>query len=356
MKNLEKMLRLGLQFFAEGTGEGNGADGEGAAESSTGPSDEDMFMARMEQKYGITNGVASAQAMELARSEESVARSQKAEEKSADSGADNGAEKAETAEAEPNVEQKSPEEEFDELIKSDKFKGAYGKKVAAALSERFKNQTDATAEAEKYKSAISQLAGRYGKNADDIEGIIAAISADDELLEGEALETGKSVEALRSEKRIRAEKEASKKEIEDLKAKVTAYENREKATADAHRWMQEAKSTVEIYKDFDLRTELTNPNFLKYLQRDGMSVTEAYEHAHMKEIMASQLKAVERRAEEIAAAAVRANLGRVREGAYNARRSNDAPRIDVRNMKDEDFAKIEEMLANGEDVTLEHLR
>ena len=355
MKNLEKMLRLSLQFFADGGAEGGGAAGEGAVESGEGPSDDDLFMARMEQKYGIANGVASAQAIDKVRAEESLANSQKAEAETVE-GADVGTDEEPRAEAEPSAEQKSPEEEFDELIKSDKFKGIFGKRVASAVSDRFKNQTDATAEAEKYKSTLSQFAGKYGKDPGDIEGIMAAIAADDELLEGEAIKRGKSVTELREDLKAEAERTASQKEISDLKAKVAEYENREKATADVNRWVEEAKEASKIYKNFDLRSELKNPEFMKYLQRDRMSVAEAYKHAHIDDIIAGSVQAVERRADENAAATVKSNLNRFKEGAAVAHRGYEAPRIDVNNMSDEDFRKIDEMLERGEEVTLKHLR
>lgn len=348
MKILNKLLRLSLQFFAEGS-EGGGAEGNGAAQAGADIGDDDLFMAEMEQKYGVTDGVASAQAAEAIRSRGSVVHSEKAEE-----------EPAEASEEEPKAEpkeEKSAEAEFDELIKSDRFKGIYGQRVAAALSERFKNHTDLSADNEKYKNALSMLSGKYGKNADDIDGTVAAILGDDELLEEEAYSAGKTVEALRSEKQQEAEKKARDKEIQDLKSKLREYENDRNARADAEKWAREAKETAKIYGDkFDLRAELKNPDFVKYLKRDKMSVTDAFEHAHLREIMASQLKAVEKKADENAAAAVRSNANRPRESAGAAYKQSQSPRIDVRNMTDEDFDLIDEMLARGEAVTVDHFR
>ena len=85
-----------------------------------------------------------------------------------------------------------------------------------------------------------------------------------------------------------------------------------------------------------------------------MSVTEAYEHAHLREIMASQLHAAEARAEQNAAKIAAQNRSRVVENAAAFKSTNTAPRIDVRNMSDSDFDKIEEMLNRGDSVTLEH--
>ena len=297
------MLRIGLQFFGEGGADG-GAEGVSASGSEAGIGEGDLFLAEMEQKYGITDGVASAQAMEAVRGRGSDADSQKAEgeigkEKSEQS--DNGSAgeaKSEGAENATPSGEKTAEEEFEELIKSDKYKGIYGQRVASAVSQRFKNQTDARAEADKYKGALSLLASRYGKDEGDVEGIIAAMSSDDELYEAEAMEKGTSVTEIREEKKANAEREKSARELSELKAQLKARESRDALIKAYGGWKNEAKETAKLYNGFDLDKELQNPDFQKYLMRDKMSVTDAYEHAHLKEIMQSQLRAVEKRADE----------------------------------------------------------
>ena len=350
MKILKNKLleKIGLQFFAEGTGDGGGAAGEGAAESGNIGAD-DMFIARMEQKYGITDGVASAQAIDAVKSEGSVANSKKTDLDESENGKEPS--------AEPNDEKpKSVEEEFDELVKSDKYRGVYGKRVASALADRFKNQTDARAEADRYKATLLKFSHKYGKNADDVDGIIEAIETDDELLEEEALAAGKSVNELRNDKREAAEKAASAAEISRLKSENARLEAEKNAREDARRWSEEAKETVELYPDFKLVNEIKNPDFLKYLRMEGMTVTDAYEHAHMKDIVANNRRTAEKIAEENAAKAVQSGQSRPREGASAARQNINTPRIDVRNMSDSDFERIEEMLARGEPVTRDHLR
>ena len=177
MEILKKRLLLPLQFFAEG-GEGGGAEGEGTTQEGTDTSiaddDDDLFLAEMEEKYGVANGVASAHAIESVRAKGTVPQSQEAKAEET---------KVATAEAEPTGSAtKTAEEEFDELIKGDKFKNIYGKKVRDAIFDRMKNQTDSSAEAERYKGTLQKFASKYGKDANDIEGIIAAVDADDSLL------------------------------------------------------------------------------------------------------------------------------------------------------------------------------
>jgi hypothetical protein len=363
----KRLLRIGLQFFADASADG-GAEGEGTAseEGSRGVvDDEDVWMAEMEQKYGVVNGVASAQAIEAANAKRSVAHSGKVDtdfesesadgdggtvDKSVNAGEKNG------NTAEPNGE-KTPEEEFDELIKSEKYSKLYTSKVAAAVNDRYKAQQDARVEADRYRAALGQLAAKYGKDPKDVDGIIAAMDADDSLLEGEAYRQGKTVGEIRGERKSAAEREANENEVAKLKAQIAEMESRERARADAAAWMEQSRETKKIYGDnFDLRTELKNPEFLKYLQRDGKTVTEAFEMTHYKEIMASHLKAVERKADINAAKTVAANRSRIQENAGAHRVAGESPRIDVRNMTDSDFEKIDEMLARGEEVTIDHFR
>lgn len=360
----KKMLWLGLQFFAEGAGDG-GATGEGAAANnaeSVVADDDDVWMAEMEQKYGVSNGVASAQAVIAAQAKQSDALSEEAKEDPVPNHTDDG---TDADDAKPD-EVKTPEEEFDELIKT-KYKGAFQKKMSDYAQKRWNdsqksstdknNQTDATAEKDKYKSALSLLAGKYGKSPDDMDGIIAALQGDEDLLEDEAYKKGTTVAELKIEKQRSAEKAATDQEISRLKQLVADGERKEKARADADRWSREAKDTKKLYGDsFDLMKEIKNPEFMKYLKMEGMSVTDAFEHAHLKDIMASQLKAVERRADENAAKVVESNKTRPRESAAVRERSGDKPRIDLRNMTEDDYRRIDEMIARGEKVTADYFR
>lgn len=362
--NEEKLLRLSLQFFAEG-GEGgavSGARGDGSLGQSNGAGNEagidsdDIFLAEIEQKFGVTNGVASAQAAEFVRTSGSVAHSEKAPKSE---GGENTAADGEGAVAtESQDTEKTPEEEFDELVRSDKFKGIYGKKLSDAVSARFKNQTDAKGEADKYKGALGLLASKYGKSADDVEGIIAAIQSDDELLEAEAVKAGTTVEKLRSARADEASKKAAESEISSLRERLRAQESENRARADAERWAREAVEAKKLFGDsFDLRKELKNESFMKFLtEGKGMSVSDAYKHAHIDELMSSAIKTAESRAEINAAKVVEANGRRVREAAATPSNASAVTRIDLNTMTDAEFERIEELRRRGVRVTDEYFK
>ncbi len=334
----KKLLRLNLQFFAEGAeGGAQGGDGVSEADSGKGVSDEDMFLAEMEQKYGITDGVATAEAKTRVNAKgQSLAPEE--EEGEADKEAD----------PEPTTENtaKTSEEEFDELIKG-KFKDQYGKKVQSAIAERFKNQKETNAEVEKLRGAISVLASRYGLEADDTDGIISAMDKDDELYEAEAIRSNTTPEAIKQRIKQARDNKSSKDEIERLRGELNERDRKEKARADAQRWAKEAKDTVAKYKNFNLLEELKNKDFVKFLN-DGMNVTQAFEHAHLDEILAAQMKAVEKRTAENVARTVANNRGRIAEGARSPHASAPGQnRVNLRNMTDEDFEKIEKLVNSG---------
>ena len=347
-----KLFRLSLQFFGEQGGDG-GATGEGSAETgetASGISEDDIFLAEMEQKYGVANGVAGAQATEFVRAKSGVATHKEAETPAT---AENG---AGTATADPETPAKSAEERFEELIKSDEFKGIYGNKIATAIKDRFGNNDTLKQENDKYKGALGMLAQKYGKNADDFDGIVAAISADDELLESEAIRKGKTVSELRENQKLEAERNKAKKEIEDLKNQLAERDARENARRDVDRWLREAQETVKVYHDFNLETEMQNSDFMRYLRLNKMSVTDAYKHAHLDDLMTASITAAKKSAETEAAKVVESNRQRFREGAATPGSVAPTSRIDLDNMTDADFEKIEQMRRRGVRVTADYFK
>lgn len=358
MTNRKKLFRISLQFFAEGN-EGGTATGEGSADAgetaSVGEVDsDDLFLAEMEQKYGVKNGAASAQAVEAIRTRGSVADSKKATETAEPSkdgeGAEEGNANAENGKGQAASE-KTAAERFDELIRSDEFKGIYGERVAAAIRDRMKNQTDAVASADRYKGALGLLASKYGKSVDDVDGIIAALEADDELLEEEATRSGKSVDQLRGDKARDAEKKRSDAEVLRLRGEIEKRDAELNARRDVDRWMREAQETVKSYPDFDLAAEMNNADFMRYLRLNKMSVTDAYKHAHMDELMERALTDEKKRAEENAAKVVESNRQRFREGAATPGAQSPVTRVDPANMTDAEFERIEELRQRGVRIT-----
>lgn len=360
MNKKNDLLRLSLQFFAEGGEAGAGAGGEGSGTQSNGEAHasgldaDDVFLAEVEQKFGVTNGVASAQAAEFVRTGGSVAHSEEAPKSDSNVAVADDGKGAAASES----QERSAEEEFEELIKSDKFKDVYGKKLSSAISARFKNQADAKGEADKYKSALGLLASKYGKSADDVEGIIAAIGNDDELLEADAIKEGTTVEGLRQKREIEAKRADEKRELEDLRSRLRRAENDSRARADAERWAREAVEAKKLYGEgFDLKRELANETFMGFLtQGKGMTVAEAYKHAHVDELLASVVKGAESRAEINAAKVVEANGKRFREAAATPSNANTVTRIDLNNMTDAEFERIEELRRRGVRVTEEYFK
>ena len=328
----KKLFRIGLQYFAEGEA-GGSAEGAGTSDSGANISQDDLFMAEMEQKYGITDGVASAQAAETVRTR-AVAQPEEAEDEAGAS---------DTTAGTPTL---SPEEEFDNLIKSDKFKNIFGQRVQKAINDRFKHKADSDKELAQYRSTLSQLASRYGKAADDYDGIMESISKDDSLIEDEALKHGSTVEAFR-------EYRDTKQELKQLKEQLSERDKESKARADAQRWTEESKETVKKYPGFDIRKELENQDFVKFLTdpKSNYTVTEAYEHAHLSDIIASSVQTAVEQANKDAARSVQRNLSRFQEGASAKKTSTDRVRKDIRNLSDADFDEIDRRMKRGERIT-----
>ena len=104
---------------------------------------------------------------------------------------------------------KTPEEEFDELIKG-KYRSQYQARFQQGISERFKNQANLQQQLDGLKPMLDALAKQRGVEAGDYEALSKNILDDDSLYEDEAEEKGMTVEALKAYKRMEAAADAAR--------------------------------------------------------------------------------------------------------------------------------------------------
>jgi len=313
----KKMLKLSLQFFGDGgEAQGTASDGGGAEFELT------PRMAQLQKKYGIDFASLSGN--------EQSADSQPATD-----------EKAEVEE-EPEAPSKTAEEEFEELI-SGRFKDLYEKKSAEreekAIKKRFKNQAESNEKNSRYEKALSRLAYHYGKDKSDYEGIIESIDADDSWLEDEAYEKNMSTKALR-------EQENTQRELAELRAQVSAQEEKQKKQETFAQWTKESESTKELYPSFDPQKEFNDLAFLKALAYHG-NVTSAYEATHLKEILASTAKAVEQRTTENLSKMYARGKTHPTESASDTRATAQST-FDPSKLTHKELADLRERIARGE--------
>lgn len=178
--------------------------------------------------------------------------------------------------AEPTEEEwKAVQERFRDFINRDK---------SATVQGRLKNSKQAEADLAKLAPVLQDLAKKYGKDAADIDGILAARANDDSLYEEDAAREGVSVEVYKQLKQFRDEK-AAREEQEQR----SAYETHIRGLIES--FDRDVKS---VFPNADLRTEMQNPMFQRWTSPEfGMSVKDAYYAIHREEIetMAMQVAA-----------------------------------------------------------------
>lgn len=190
--------------------------------------------------------------------------------------------------AAPTAQQAAPGEteanrraDFDQYIRD--HKDLYDERVQRAIQDRFKGQKEIQGKADKMDAlqpVLEMLAGKYGVDAADVEGLSKAIQADDSYYEQEAMDKGLTVQQLKQMKQL---------ERENAEFKRAAQERERQANAQKvyQQWVDQAEEAKRFYPDFDLKSECsaeTGERFLRLL-RSGVDVRTAYEVVHRDDII-----------------------------------------------------------------------
>lgn len=251
------MLKLNLSLF-----DGSGA---GAAASS-----------------GATGATASASG---ANTNASAAEMQA----SADTASAESASTTEASDAEP-VKPVDKSKLFDELIKNE-YKDEFSKRTQKIIDQRFKETKSLQEKQGKLQPMLELLATKYGVKADDVDGLVSAISADDSLIENLAMEAGMTVEQYRFTENLKRENAELKRADEERKR----VEQNNKFYAEM---LDQSKQVQAIYPTFNLEAELQNKQFMEALRVPGVSVRTAYELAHRDELIAPAMATAAQKATE----------------------------------------------------------
>ena len=297
MNNTKTRFHL-LQLFADGGAEGNAAGIEaGATEGGAAPQSGDLPVTFLDE---------GTQAKEVPAAEE-----QKAPET-------------------PDLDA-----EFDALIKKDgKFADIYKKRVEKVVKGRLKDSKEQAETLQKSQRVMQKLAQVYGVDPADFEAVEKAIDSDDNLYTQAAMDADMSVEAYKELMRTKAENAVYKKAQEEQL-------RQERIDETYRKWISDSEEVKKVYPNFDLETELQNPVF-NGLLRNGFPVQNAYESAHIQELMTSAMQAGVSVAERKIANNVAANQARPEENA-GSRNSTATVKRDVASLTPEELDEIDRM-------------
>lgn len=236
-------------------------------------------------------------------------------------------------------------EAFEKAIADNK--DLYEERLKAQLDRRMKGaQRDMDllkGQNARYNGLAQAIAQRYGIDATDMDGLEKAVREDQSWLEEQAARNGLTVE---QQKHIN-DLEARNKEFEAARKAAERQARRDSALA---QWTAEAEDLKGVYPEFDLDSELDNPDFAKLLG-SGVAMRTAYEVCHHDELVTSAMQYAVQRTAGAVANSVRANGLRPVEGAGG----NIAPAsmtMDVNKMTREQREELKRRALRGERITL----
>lgn len=275
-----KLLRLSLQFFAEGSG----GDGGGGGQSGSG-----------------------------------------------DSGAPAGGTGPDTTTSTGGT---TAEKDFFEEMDTESrnaFLKKHGLVPHEAIAKRNRTSAEKAGKYDALTSNLEAVAERYGVSLDDPEAFAKAILNDPARVKEKAREIGGSDEI--AQELVYAETDKAMN-----KAKMA-----QKVREDAHNRMQAHEQEVkEAYPDFDMTKASGNPAFKALYDSGKFTMKEAYEMAFGRELSAAAIEAAKQEGKAAAIAEREANAGRPREGAAGSMGSGaaDIP-TDYRKMTNEQLREAE---------------
>ncbi len=228
--------------------------------------------------------------------------------------------------------------EFEKLIKGD-YKDLYDERVNRIIGQRFKETKTLESKINDISPVLDMLSSRYGKNPDDIQGILQAIEGDTKYFEEAAAEKGMTVDAYMEYERMRIEHEK-------VMRREQAEESDRQAQAQYQKWFDEGESLKEIYPNFDLAEEAQNNEFVTMLS-NGISVKHAYEVVHLDDVKSLTAQITAKKVTDN----IRARGNRPPEGGSS---SNAAfvTKTDVSKLTAKDRREIARRVMAGETITL----
>ena len=229
-------------------------------------------------------------------------------------------------------EQRDLNADFEKLIRGE-YKEQYNKRVQDTVRKRMKGTQETV---DKYNAMIplmELLGSKYGTT--DVAALTRAVEEDNGLWEQEAAERGVSADQLRQQKKL-------ERDVKMMEQRLAEDANR-RAYQEMHRQAEELKS---VYPDFDLDTELMNPEFTKLL-RNGVSPRTAFEVIHKDEIIPAAMQWAVQQTQAAAAKAVAANASRPTENGISSQSAAQV-KTDVSKLTREQLLEYRQRAMRGE--------
>lgn len=235
-------------------------------------------------------------------------------------------------------EEENLDSAFEELIKG-KFKEQFDQRTQKTVQARLKNLQNQKEALEKLTPLAQRLSERYGKSADDVDGLIAALDDDDDFYEKKAYELGLTKEQYK-------EQVKAKREIDGLKSQLEAVKKAKETEEVERRVNEEVKEIKKVYPNFDLQSELENPKFGELLRSGFFNIREAYEIMHKDEVV----KLAADTAKKQVASSIASGQSRPVENGLSSQ-APSTTKVNIASLTDEQIDEINRRVERGERVS-----
>ena len=245
------------------------------------------------------------------------------------------------------VQETQPDPEAEWKAAKEKYKDYFNKDTSSIVQDRLKNSKQAEATLAKLAPVFEGLGKKYGKEASDLDGIIAAYTDDDSLYEEEAAKAGMPVSAYKQLKQLQADKQAADEQAARTLQEQQVQQHIQGMIASFDR---DVKS---VFPSADLRTELQNSDFRRLTSPEvGISPKDAYWLIHRQEIEAMTAQTVARKAQQKLSQSVQSGVARpVENGSRDV-----SPALDIRDdpskWSKSDREEVKRRVRNGEKIIL----
>lgn len=228
------------------------------------------------------------------------------------------------------------------------YKELYDREFQKSLDKRMraKDRENARmkAQLEASQPVLDTLFVRYGITDGDIGKLSQALDQDDEYWTSAADQAGMSVEQYRQVQKMQVENERFRK-AQELAQRQQGIQQQ------LAKWDTEAKALTEAYPEFDLATEAQNDVFMKLLE-NGFSMKNAYESAHVEELLGRAVQEAAAKTEKQVTENIRAKGMRPAENGTQPKSASFTSTTDMSKMTKEQRADIFRRLTRGENVIL----
>jgi hypothetical protein len=318
-------IMFNLQLFGEGGGAAGGegagagaADGVAGNPATTGKSGKAARNPLADVQYG------KAPEAEEAQQQGEVAQKESAQQAAVD-----------------------PDKAFEQLIKGE-YKDAFAKRTQRIIDDRFKHAKGLEAQVQQMEPMLQMLAERYGlEDPKDLKAIMKAMEDDDGYYEEEAMRRDMSVAQLKQMKQM-------ERENAQFKRAQAEQERQQNADRIYQGWLQQSEQVKQAYGNFDLRSEIGNPEtgerFMGLL-RSGIDVKTAYEVIHKDDIIGGAMAYTAQQTEKRVTDSIRARGMRPTENGSSGNAAAVVRKADVNTLSRKDRDEIARRVMRGERIS-----